>query len=272
MGIIEDWFFDIARDDKTRTKLKEIFTVREKVLAENRFYGNTDKFLLRLGNHKVVFDMRSAVSAIETYQEIFLNKGHRNEDGFDGRGARVVMDIGANRGFYSLSIRDVNKSAIIYAYEPNPYEYKFLREHVKLNDMNPIVIRRYAVERVAGTSWMDIVPEIGSIGGKKMLQVERKWMKEEFCKRINVKSVTLNEIIKKNKLKSVDILKIDAEGAETDILSPLTNLSVVKKVVVEYHSVEARNKLIATLCDHGFLFVKEDKDKGRYYGDLYFVK
>lgn len=271
MQLDEKWFLQIADDDETRSRLAEIFSLRKKVLAQNSFEGDTARFLLKLGGHFVLFDMRSSLSAIETYQEIFLHRGHRTIDGFDGKDASVVFDIGANRGFYSLAIRESNKTAVIYAFEPNPVEYGFLNEHVKLNSMEPVVVLQCAVEDRAGESWIDYVPEVGTIGGKKMLQTSRPWMKKDFYRRIRVQSVTLDDTVRKYGLERIDILKIDTEGMEAEILGSST-LEFASRVVVEYHCPSVRNELISIMTGKDFELAGEDAGQGRYYGDLYFTR
>jgi len=217
MELNEHRFLKIAADEQTRGKLKEIFEVRRRVLAENCFEEDDKPFLLRLGKHVLVFDFKSSISAIETYQEIFFCNAHRKYEGFEGKDAAIVFDIGANRGFYSLAIRDVNKEAMIYAFEPNPVEYSVLCKHIELNNMHPVIACPWAVENKSVDSWMDVIPAVGTIGSKKMNIIPRKWIKPEFCKRLAVKAISLDDICAKYKITRVNILKIDTEGMEAEI-------------------------------------------------------
>ena len=56
---------------------------------------------------------------------------------------------------------------------------------------------------------------------------------------IKVQTISLNDFIKKNKLKKIDFLKMDCEGAEYEILYnlPKNVLNSIKKISMEYHNI-----------------------------------
>jgi len=52
--------------------------------------------------------------------------------------ARVILDIGANTGIYSLVSKTINKSSIIHAFEPSKNTFCKLVENNKINNYNII--------------------------------------------------------------------------------------------------------------------------------------
>lgn len=75
-----------------------------------------------------------------------------------------------------------------------------------------------------------------------------------------VRLINLSEILNMNKINHVDFLKIDAEGAEFDILlnSPNRVFYKIKEIVLEYHdhlTVHHHNEIIKKLQQHGYQIV-----------------
>src|SRR6185369_9512500 len=73
---------------------------------------------------------------------------------------------------------------------------------------------------------------------------------------------TISEIIRENKIESIDLLKVDVEKSELDVLNGIdeSDWKKIKNIVMEVHDIEGRLSNIATLLsDHGFEhFVEQD--------------
>lgn len=265
-----DWLLKQARDENSREWLKKIQGWREYILAHNEFIEDDESFTLYLGSYALKFHTSSAFSAIEVYQEIFKENAHFVAPGFSGEDAGTVLDIGANQGFYALRLKEVNPKCQIIAIEPNLYEFEVLSENLTVNGVENVFLEMKAVAPKIGTTTLEIIPQIGAIGGKKVKIPERPWVKDSFIKIIPVQTVTLDAIFEKYKIQKADIVKIDIEGSEYDVLRHTSILARINKLVVEYHNGKIRDNIIALLTANMFKLVLEDHQEGTYYGDLYF--
>jgi len=92
---------------------------------------------------------------------------------------------------------------------------------------------------------------------------------------VTVEGVTINELCKDNKIKEIDILKLDVEGAEMDILKNSgALLKNIKKIVVEYHTPKLKKEIKNFLRKNNFILLAEEKEKQGIggCGDLYFLR
>ena len=119
----------------------------------------------------------------------------------------TVYDIGANAGFYTLLASVlVGSGGHVYAFEPLPRNIHFLREHLRLNQITNVDVVEAAVSDIGGKSYFD------DSAGSAMGHLASSGNKQ-------VKTVTIDDVIAQQQLRSPDILKIDVEGAEFLVLS-----------------------------------------------------
>ena len=90
-------------------------------------------------------------------------------------------------------------------------------------------------------------------GGRNSLAKE--WTQSDKFEVINL--VDINEYLNKEKIKKIDILKLDTEGCEVPILDSMRNfLKDIKVIYLEYHSKEDRN-IIVNILSSSHLVVRE---------------
>jgi FkbM family methyltransferase len=114
----------------------------------------------------------------------------------------VVFDLGANVGFYTLiaAVRTGERGRV-YAFEPVPRNLAFLRRHLDHNRTHNVEIVEAAVSDVSGVAAFEEFesPAMGRIDPSGRLQI---------------RTVTLDEMVFDRHVPLPDVIKIDIEGGE----------------------------------------------------------
>ncbi|MCG8403929.1 MAG: FkbM family methyltransferase [Phycisphaerales bacterium] len=119
----------------------------------------------------------------------------------------VVFDIGANVGFYTLLASTlVGKEGHVFAFEPFPANLTYLKEHLRLNNIENVTVFDAAVSDKSGTTFFEEGPSrsMGHISSTGTLQVQ---------------TVVIDELVAAGNLPTPDYIKMDIEGAEVHALS-----------------------------------------------------
>jgi len=61
-----------------------------------------------------------------------------------------IMDIGANTGLYAIIAAIENPTAKVYAFEPHPIIFKYLKENIKTNSLDNIAAEQSALTITTG--------------------------------------------------------------------------------------------------------------------------
>jgi FkbM family methyltransferase len=123
----------------------------------------------------------------------------------------TALDIGAHAGFYAILLSKlVGPDGQVVAFEPLPANFRFLQENVALNGIHNIRIQREAVGKSSGELDFEI-PDA------REFVVAGPLADEDPRGSMTVPVVSLDDFVFNNGLR-VDVIKIDAEGAEGDIL------------------------------------------------------
>jgi len=133
----------------------------------------------------------------------------------------VVIDIGANIG--TFSIYAANFGATVYAIEPEPHNLETLKTNIEINSMQDKVYPcPYAISDFKGTA---IINDSG--GGSSI--------KDDGAFGAEVEVMPLDNFFMLYHINEVDVLKIDVEGAETEIIlgASKENLQKCKYITIE---------------------------------------
>ncbi len=151
----------------------------------------------------------------------------------------VIIDIGANVGFFDIQLLSKIDGATIYAYEPMPANVKTLQYTLA---QNPRLQQHVRLFQMAVTGQpldrLDLFAEAEE-SNQVVASVFAEFNKNNTQK-ITVPCITLTDIIRTNDLRSIDLLKLDCEGSEYDIIYH-TAPELVKRIgrmVVEVHDVD----------------------------------
>ncbi len=128
----------------------------------------------------------------------------------------VIVDIGANIGYYTLlSAKIVGSSGTVYAFEPDPINYKILTSNIQLNNFTNIITEQKAVSDKIGT--LNLHLDSKDMGAHTIYETKKR------SKTVAVESVTLDKYFEGNG-QPIDIIKMDIEGAEMAALIGMENI------------------------------------------------
>lgn len=147
----------------------------------------------------------------------------------------VVLDIGANQGFFTCYA--AYRGARVYAFEPNPESYERLLSNVDANGlMDKVIARPWAIAEKEGRAELLISRDLG--GGMTTINAEFARNTRLAVRRtVEVPTFTLIQVFDFFSLQHVRLCKIDAEGSEIAILRTLTaqHLQRIDSFAAEIH-------------------------------------
>ena len=146
--------------------------------------------------------------------------------------AGTMIDIGANIGLISLDFAMRWRNLRIFAYEPNPSTNAILRKNIAAASLNgQVTVYGEAVGRGHGT--LDLWTNVHSV----LATGHSAAPPADGARSVEVPMIDLNEAVERSGAKTVAMVKIDAEGAEADILESATppTLASLERVTLEYH-------------------------------------
>ena len=119
----------------------------------------------------------------------------------------VVLDIGANIGWYSLLIATLSLGKVlIYAFEPEPINFSLLKENIELNKAKGILPLNMAIGESFSKKKLYLYPDKNR-GRHSILPINSG----EF---IEVLTIPLDKFSEERNLGNIKLVKIDVEGYE----------------------------------------------------------
>jgi FkbM family methyltransferase len=126
------------------------------------------------------------------------------------RDCKLFIDAGANAGFYSIAVRAKSANCKVLAFECNPDVRQIFLNNIQLNSISGIEVRSEALAESAGEAEFYVPRFTGSGGGSlRDLHID-----EGKAKTFRVSLLELDSL----HLQSVDLMKIDVEGAELGVI------------------------------------------------------
>lgn len=167
--------------------------------------------------------------------------------------ARVIVDAGANIGAFSLYAARAAPGARIVALEPFPATLARLRETIRANRLEGrVVCRDVALAGASERRRLDDDPSLPS--------QSRGLSASETG--VVVEALTLGDLLEREGLERVDLLKIDIEGGEHEVFleAPSAVLARIERVAMEYHPNASKRPLFARLEAEGLRLVRDVVD------------
>ena len=145
----------------------------------------------------------------------------------------ICVDVGVYRGDILRSFLKIVDPSLVVGFEPNPDNFQYLRNHFPSVKIEPLALGNQigsakfvcSLYHPARSQLADFHPEDGEV-----------WDNE---KEISVPITTLDEYFKD--IRKINFIKIDAEGAELDIIKGgIAILSRSKPILVLEHRIAQR--------------------------------
>lgn len=190
----------------------------------------------------VPFEIADGHSFYHSHREIFIDEIYK----FKSNNSKPrIIDCGSNYGTSIVYFKQLYANSDIIGIEADPYIFKILKKNLDQRSFNNITLLNKVISNEKGP--IQFFSE-GSDGG-------RTHTMSESIRTHELEALSLDEIIEGE----IDFLKMDIEGAETDVLCSSKKLHMIKQLFIEYHSfVDEKQKL-------GNLLSCLSKNNFRYY-------
>jgi len=128
--------------------------------------------------------------------------------------SKVVFDVGANAGIYSLAALAIQPDAVIHAFEPTPEIAARLRATAKLNGLENLYVHEVAVLSKGGHA--NLKRFRGELGNNEGMNFVSQDISDSDAER--VQTVCLDQFCRDRSIDCVDLLKVDVQGHEHSAL------------------------------------------------------
>jgi amino acid adenylation domain-containing protein/FkbM family methyltransferase len=248
---------------------------------------DTNSFI-KLPNELTVANINPS-ETVSLYQEIFIDQLYL-KNGLHISNESIVFDVGANIGLFSIYLGLIYPNVSVYAFEPFENLCDCIEKNRSIYGLN-LTVRRIGLSDTPGIKKFSYFENVTSMSTYNYDENEHASLirsainhsaqdaintivKEKLSHEyINCHVETISQQIDRDSLTKIDLLKIDAEGAELDILMGVNNdhWHLIKQIVVEVNNTN--NKLehilqLLTSKDYHTDYEKIDKYAGV---DLYMV-
>jgi FkbM family methyltransferase len=169
--------------------------------------------------NSLLFDLALRGKGIGSLSDISQNgeaKFLRNISKIFAEKEIIAFDVGANIGDYTDMISRFFKNNRIYAFEPHPKSYELLKQKFKGKDN--IILYQFGLgssnysTKLYDYKDSDFSPHASTYGEMFNDIYKRETTSYE------IEVITLDSFIEREKIESIDLLKIDVEGGELEVL------------------------------------------------------
>jgi FkbM family methyltransferase len=188
-------------------------------------------------------EVRPGTSDWWIFLEIFVFGIYRRVEE-DIRRSRIIIDVGANVGFFAIHASALNPAGEIHAFEPFPGNVEQMKKNLLLNANHHVQIHPDAVSDKSAAVTLYFTP--GDDSGCTLSQT-----RAHSC---SVNAVGVNGLFQACGVSQCDLLKMDCEGSELPILQAAAPevLAKIRSIIMEYHVPAEVDALCGILSRAGF--------------------
>lgn len=180
-------------------------------------------------------------------------------------GLKVIYDVGAHIGIFSMAFAHLFPNSLVYAFEPNQQNLHRLKANIKINMLTKSVIPLpYALSACSGEDEFFIG---NSTWSGSLIRDHR----DTFHSNYKVQTITLDELVYERGYEPPDLIKLDVEGSEGDVLlGALRLLNEHKPIfIIEVHHPSTGAQVLSILKDSGYSFFRYSKELQREHVAFY---
>jgi FkbM family methyltransferase len=239
----------------------------ERQLGFNSFLYNVMRFL-RLDRFivlKISVPKFNYKFYCRTNREDFIfMTGHEDEiiEHFCPKEGDIVVDVGAHIGHYTIiGSKRIGLNGKVIAIEAHPGNFDILNRNIQLNRLTNVIPLNYAVYSQRTKIKLYLPDEDLGYTIYNTIMVNRANPGDNF---VEVNADTLDNILQLNRIKQVNWVKIDVEGAELEVLKGATNVLSNSKdisLLLEVHGFENYMPIVDLLKSLNFKIEFEDRSK-----------
>lgn len=194
---------------------------------ENKYYYLSNKDV----------NLKSDISGLLSTYEIFVEKVYG-----ENFGGKTVIDVGANNGNSSIFFA-LHGAKNVISLEPCKETYQIAIENIEMNKLNELILLlNVGLSDFNGSAEIRTSSKnsgLNSLANAEILSSKPKNIQDELRSSQFAQIITLEELIEETDLDHFDLFKLDCEGCEYKIITPL-NVDSLKKfdeIIMEYHDL-----------------------------------
>ena len=172
----------------------------------------------------------------------------------------VVFDVGANYGYYGLlsAKQSINHNRRVFLFEANPNLIPYIDRSLSINGLHQTVkVECLGVSDKEGSAELTVLE--GFVGCSSLNTLDKLdsylggTMPVKKSESIKIKTTTIDQYCKLNKIKEVDVLKLDIEGYEDRAYAGMKNIVKASRNLVMFleftkKSYEKPKDFFSKLC------------------------
>ncbi len=203
-------FYQKLVKNLTGTNLS-IYRIIQKI--NNKINSNLKPNFVEIDGNKIYLDEKDSLFlSVYGFHEKTETEIVKNEI----REGDIVLDIGANIGYYTLLFAKlVGEKGKVYAFEAESSNFEILKKNVYENNYNNVILEQKAVSNESGTVKFYI--------GKDSNTENQLFKPNVKHEEIEVKSISIDGYFKELNPK-IDFVKIDIQGAEPLVIEGMTKI------------------------------------------------
>lgn len=232
---------------------KGVFEVRNFVEASQKKGYKIDEEALAyvVSKDRIKILLRKGSSDLKVFRQIIINEEFKNVVQLIHQHdikIKNVIDAGANIGLTTLYLKEHFPETEILCIEPDASNQAQLSQHIALNNLTKVELIKGGVW--SHNSWLNIDNTF-----RDGLEWSRR-LKPSETERGNIPVYSINHMLADKQWDSIDLLKMDIEGAEETIFSESSDLSFLNKtkvITIEVHNMlEVGHRIVEVLQEYNY--------------------